>query len=223
MRFRDRSHAGRLLAAGLARYAKDPGLLVCALPRGGVVVAAAVAEALDAPLDFVIVRKLGVPGQPELAMGAIASAGVSVLSHALIAKLGISADEVEQVLAREQRELVRREVLYRGEAPAPQVRERTVILVDDGIATGATMRAAASLMCQQQPRRLVIAAPVASPSTCRQLQDQADEMVCVARPEHFFAIDEFYRDFLQVSDEVVRELLQRAECRIADRGKQSAA
>lgn len=223
MLFRDRSHAGRLLAVRLAQYANAPELLVCALPRGGVVVAAAVAEELNAPLDFVIVRKLGVPGQPELAMGAIASAGVSVLSHSLIAQLGITAGEIEQVLAREQHELMRREALYRGGAPAPQVRNRTVILVDDGIATGSTMRAAASLVRQQQPKRLVIAAPVASPSSCAALVDVADEIVCVVQPEHFFAIGEFYQDFLQVSDDEVRELLQRAAARMAHHGKWWAA
>ena len=223
MLFRDRSHAGHLLAGKLSRYADAPDLLVCALPRGGVVVAAAVAEALHAPLDFLIVRKLGVPGQPELAMGAIASAGVSVLSHSLIARLGIPADAVEQVLAREQRELARREALYRGEAPAPPVRGRTVVLVDDGIATGSTMRAAATLMRRQHPGRLVIAAPVASPSTCRELGDMADEIVYCAQPEPFYAIGEFYENFLQVSDGEVKELLQRASARIAHSGKWWAA
>jgi putative phosphoribosyl transferase len=223
MLFRNRSDAGRMLGSRLTGYANAPDVLVCALPRGGVVVAAAVAEALNAPLDFVIVRKLGVPGQPELAMGAIASAGVSVLSHSLIAQLGITRDEVDQVLAREQRELVRREALYRGAAPAPQVRDRTVILVDDGIATGSTVRAAASLMRQQQPKKLVIAAPVASPSTCRELADAADEIVCCARPEPFYAIGEFYQDFLQVSDDEVRELLQAGAARMANSGRWWAA
>jgi putative phosphoribosyl transferase len=217
MLFRNRSHAGRLLAGRLSQYANDPDLLVLALPRGGVVVGFPVADALNAPLDVVIVRKLGVPGHPELAMGAIASGGVRILSKQLINHLGISMQAVEAVTAREQRELARREALYRGAAPAPQIRGRTVLLVDDGIATGATMRAAAELVRQQEPERLVIAVPVAPPSTCAELAVQADEIVCLAQPESFFAIGEFYEDFQQVSDEEVRDLLQRAQERISRR------
>jgi putative phosphoribosyl transferase len=223
MLLRDRIHAGRLLADRLTRYAREPALLVLALPRGGVLVGFPVAEALNAPLDVVIVRKLGVPGQSELAMGAIASGGVCVLSHELIETLGIPSRAVEAVIAREEQELARREALYRGGAPAPQIRGRTIILVDDGIATGATIRAAAALVRRQQPGRLVIAAPVASPSTCAELADQADEIVCLARPEPFFAIGDFYEDFHQVSDEEVRDLLQRAAARIAQRGARSVA
>lgn len=215
MRFHDRNHAGRLLAHRLASYANQPNVLVCALPRGGVVVGAPVAEQLNAPLDVVIVRKLGVPGQPELAMGAIASGGVCVLTQGLIDELGISERAVQAVIAREEQELARREALYRGSAPPLEIRGRIVILVDDGIATGSTMRAAAELVRQQQPERLVIAAPVASPSTCAEMAGHADELVILARPEPFYAIGEFYEDFRQVSDEEVRELLQRAAARIA--------
>ncbi len=223
MLFHDRIHAGQLLANRLARYAKDPDILVCALPRGGVLVGFPVAEALNAPLDVVIVRKLGVPGEQELAMGAIATGGVCVLSQELIEVLGISTQAVEAVIAREQRELTRRETLYRGAAPPPQISGRTVILVDDGIATGATMRAAAAVIKQQQPKQLVIAVPVASSSSCAELEAQADEIVCVAKPEPFYAIGQFYEDFHQVSDEEVRDLLQRAARRIAPRGASTAA
>jgi len=221
--FHDRIHAGRLLADRLSRYAKDLDLLVCALPRGGVLVGYSVAEALNAPLDVVIVRKLGVPGENEVAMGAIATGGVCVLSQELIQGLGIPSRAVEAVIAREQRELARRETLYRGAAPPPQIRGRTVILVDDGIATGATMRAAAAVIKQQQPKQLVIAVPVAPPSSCVELEAQADEIVCVAQPESFFAIGQFYEDFHQVTDEEVRDLLQRAARRIALRGASIAA
>ncbi len=223
MLFRDRNHAGQLVAAQLRRYVNAPDLVVCALPRGGVVVGFQVAEALNAPLDVLIVRKLGVPGQEELAMGAIASGGIRVLQHDLIETLGISAQLVDAVTEEEQRELARREALYRGDAPALQFRGRTVILVDDGIATGATMWAGAAAVRQQQPKRLVIAVPVAPPSTSIELTTQADEIVCVARPESFFAIGGYYKDFHQVSDEEVRELLQRAAKRVASRGTSTAA
>ncbi len=223
MLFLDRIQAGRLLADRLSQYANDKGLLVCALPRGGVLVGFPVAEALNAPLDVVIVRKLGVPGQQEFAMGAIATGGICILSQEVIEGLGISNRAVEAVIAREQRELTRREVLYRGYAPAPQIRGRTVILVDDGIATGATMRAAAAVVRQQQPKRFVIAVPVASPSSCAELVAQTDEIVCLAQPESFLAIGQFYEDFHQVSDEEVRDLLQRAARRIAPRGASTVA
>jgi putative phosphoribosyl transferase len=222
MRFHDRVHAGRLLAKRLARFANKPNVLVCALPRGGVVVAAPVAEALDAPLDVVMVRKLGVPGQPELAMGAIASGGVRVLSYSLIDELGIPERAVEAVIAREEQELARREALYRGSAPPPQIPGQTVILVDDGIATGSTMRAAAALVRQQKPERLVIAIPVAPPATCAEMASHADEVVCVEEREPFYAIGEFYEEFRQVSDAEVRELLQRAAARIARKTRSAA-
>jgi putative phosphoribosyl transferase len=215
MRFRDRTHVGQLLAAKLWRYANAPDVMVCALPRGGVVVGYEVAEALNAPLDSLIVRKLGVPGQEELAMGAIASGGFRVLRQELIEALGISADEVAAVIDRETRELERREILYRRNTPPLRVRGRTVILVDNGIATGATTAAAAAAIRQQQPKWLVIAIPVAPLSACMELAAQADEVVCVIRPEEFFAIGEYYEDFHQVSDEEVIELLGLAAKRVA--------
>jgi putative phosphoribosyl transferase len=210
MLFRDRNHAGSLLAKELLRYARDPAVLVLALPRGGVLVASPVASALEAPLDVVIVRKLGMPGQEELALGAIGSGGVCVLSHDLIDMLGVSSRVIETIIAREEREVQRRERLYRGDAPVPQITGRTVILVDDGIATGASMKAAVAVVRHQNPGRIIVAAPVASPRTCAELQAQVDEVVCPYRPEDLMAIGAFYQDFHQVSDEEVRECLQRA-------------
>jgi putative phosphoribosyl transferase len=210
MIFPDRSQAGRLLAERLARYAGDPHVIVCALPRGGVLVGVPVAEALRAPLDVVVVRKLGVPMQPELAMGAIGSGGVRVLAHDLIQQLGISRAEIEAVIAREQRELERRETAFRGGAPPLDLRGRTVILVDDGIATGATMAAAAEWVRHQRPTRLVIAVPVAPPEICMGLNEKADEVVCVSRPAPFYATGQFYEDFHEVSDQEVRDLLRQA-------------
>jgi len=221
--FRDRHHAGRLLSARLRRYVNKPDLLVCALPRGGVVVGFRVAQVLNAPLDVLIVRKLGVPGMKEVAMGAIAPGGIRVLQHDLIDRLGISTQVIDELTAEEARELARRQALYRGDAPALEIRGRTVILVDDGIATGATMWAGAAAIRQQQPKRLVIAVPVAPPTILPELVAQADEIVCVARPTSFFAIGEFYGDFHQVSDEEVRELLRRAAKRIATRSTPAAA
>jgi putative phosphoribosyl transferase len=215
MIFRDRNHAGRLLATRLSRYAGVPGIIVCALPRGGVLVGVPVAEALRAPLDVIVVRKLGVPMQPELAMGAIGSGGVRVLADDLIERLGIAPDEVEAVTAREQREVERREAVFRGGAPPPHLCGRTVILVDDGIATGATMAAAAEWVRRQHPARLVIATPVAPPEICMDLNRKADEVVCVSRPEPFYATGQFYQDFHEVSDEEVREHLRQAAQRYA--------
>jgi putative phosphoribosyl transferase len=223
MLFHDRVHAGRLLAKELRNYANDPSVLVLALPRGGVLVGLPVANALAAPLDVVIVRKLGMPGQEELALGAIASGGVCVLSHELIDELGISSRVIETIVAREQRELQRREQLYRGNAPAAQVSGRTVILVDDGIATGASMKAAAAAVRHQRPGRLIVAAPVAAPRTCAELAEQVDEVVCPFRPEGLLAIGAFYEDFHQVSDEEVREALQRAAQRATGRSRPNVA
>jgi putative phosphoribosyl transferase len=210
MLFRDRFDAGRQLAALLAPYANAPKLLVLALPRGGVEVAFPVAVALHAPLRLCIVRKLGVPGHPEFAMGAIASGGIRVLSEQVISRLGISDSAVQATIAREEQELARREALYQGTAGLPQIEGQTVILIDDGIATGSTMRVAAAAVRQKGPKRLVIAAPVAAPSTLARLAPEADEIVCVSRPEDLEAISQFYEDFRQVSDEEVRELLERA-------------
>lgn len=217
MFFRDRTHAGQLLAAKLSRYADDPDLLICALPRGGVVVGFEVAEALNAPLDVLIVRKLGVPGQEELAMGAISSGGIRILRDDVLETCGVSPKLIEAVTAKEKRELERRERLYRGHAAPLQIQGRTVILVDDGIATGSTMLAAATAVRQKQPKRLVIAVPVAPPSACLELESQAEEFVCLAQPELFVALGYHYEDFRQVSDDEVRDLLQRAAKRVAGR------
>ncbi len=208
-RFRDRTEAGRLLATQLRAYANRPDVLVLALPRGGVPVAFEVARALHASLDVIIVRKLGVPGYEELALGAIASGGVRVLNDDVVRMLGISDEEINRVAAHEQQEVERREHLYRGDRPASEVAGRTVILVDDGIATGATMRAAVAAVRQQHPARIVIAVPVAAAATCEEFAGEVDELVCVLRPEVFFAVGFWYEHFSQTSDEEVRDLLAR--------------
>ena len=208
--FRDRRDAGRLLAARLAAYAKRPDVLVLALPRGGVPVAFEVAQALGAPLDVFLVRKLGVPGYEELAMGAVATGGVRVLNDAIVGGLGIPARVIDAVAAREQEELARRERLYRGDRPPPDVRGRTVILVDDGLATGATMQTAVKALRAQQPGRVVVAVPIASPETCDALSGEVDDIVCAVTPEPFYAVGAWYEDFSQTTDDEVRELLARS-------------
>ncbi len=209
-RFRDRYEAGRLLARGLARYRHDPRLLVLGLPRGGVPVAYEIAQALGAPLDVFIVRKLGVPGQEELAMGAIATGGVRVLNEDVVDYLSIPDDIVDEVAAREQRELERRMRLYRGNQPPPAIEGRTVILVDDGLATGATMRAAVAALRQQRPARLVVAVPTAAAETCAALRDAVDDILCAITPEPFDGVGRWYEDFGQTGDDEVRGLLARA-------------
>ena len=211
MRFRDRRHAGEVLAERLrADYAGTPGLLVLALPRGGVPVGFEVARALDGPLDVFVVRKLGVPGFEELAMGAIASGGVRVLNDAVLADLGIDDDAVARAVAAENAELTRRERAYRGDRGPVEVTGRTVILVDDGLATGSTMRAAAVAVRAQDPERLVVAVPVASERTCDEFRGDVDEIVCALTPEPFHAVGLWYEDFTPTSDEDVRELLAAA-------------
>ncbi|HUF34868.1 MAG TPA: phosphoribosyltransferase [Gemmatimonadales bacterium] len=208
--FRDRAQAGRRLADALKHYVGDPGLVVLALPRGGVEVGAEVARRLGAPLDVVLVRKLGVPGHEELAMGAIATGGVRILSEEVIATLGVSEREIAAVAAVEEGELARRERAYRGRRGPPAVEGRTVILVDDGLATGATMRAAAIVLRKLGPRRLIVAVPVAPAETCRTLRALVDEVVCLFTPEPFRSVGEWYDDFSQTSDEDVRRLLGTA-------------
>jgi putative phosphoribosyl transferase len=210
MIFRDRTDAGRQLAARLTRYADRADVLVLALPRGGVPVAYEVAKALNAPLDVFLVRKLGVPGHEELAMGAIASGGVRVLNEEIVNYLGIPDEVIDAVAAREQRELERRERAYRDDRPPPDVKDRVVILIDDGLATGSTMRAAAASLRLQKPRRIVVAVPVSSPETCDEFRSEVDEIVCAVTPEHFQGVGLWYEDFSQTSDEEVRELLKRA-------------
>ena len=210
MLFQDRTEAGQRLAEELTAYADRPDVLVLALPRGGVPVAFEVARALKAPLDVFLVRKLGVPGHEELAMGAIASGGVRVLSHQVVSALGIGEAQIESIAAEETRELERRERAYRGDRPPPDVRGRTVILVDDGLATGATMRAAIAALREQGPAEIVVAVPTAAASTCDELRSEVDEVVCAITPEPFYAVGLWYRDFSQTTDDEVRELLERA-------------
>ena len=208
--FRDRREAGRLLAAKLAGYANRQDVLVLALPRGGVPVAYEAARALNAPLDVFLVRKLGVPGHEELAMGAVAAGGVRVLNEDVVRSLGIPEYVIEEIAKQEQRELARRERLYRDDRPPPDIRGRIVILVDDGLATGATMHAAIEALRQQQPGRIVVAVPTASPQTCEELRAEVDDVICAITPEPFYAVGLWYQDFSQTTDEEVRDLLARS-------------
>jgi predicted phosphoribosyltransferase len=208
--FRDRTDAGKKLAQKLAKYAKRPDVVVLALPRGGVPVAYEVAKALNAPLDIFLVRKLGLPGHEELAMGAIASGGVTVLNRDVVQPLNIPEPVIRAVAAREQQELERREEAYRDNRPAPDLRGKTVILVDDGLATGASMAAAIAGLRAQNPARIVVAVPTAAPETCEQFESVADEIVCVETPQPFFGVGMWYRDFSQTSDDEVRHLLASA-------------
>ncbi len=210
MIFQDRPEAGRLLAQALKEYQGRPDVIVLALPRGGVPVAHEVAKALNAPLDIFLVRKLGVPGHEELAMGAIASGGARVINHDVVDQLNIPPAVIDSVARREQQELERREQLYRGGRPAPDIREKIVIVIDDGLATGSSMKVAVAALRQQQPARLVVAVPIAPPETCESLRNDADEVVCAATPEPFMAVGAWYRRFEQTTDEEVTELIQRA-------------
>lgn len=210
MIFDDRTHAGRVLAEHLTEYADDPGVIVLGLPRGGVPVAYEVATALSAPLDVLIVRKLGVPGHRELAMGAIASGGVRVVNDELVRTLGIGRDDIEETARVEQAELEQREERYRRGRPPPDLEGRTVIVVDDGIATGSTMQAALTGLRQLGPAKLVVATPIASDTACAQLRGFADEVVCASTPSPFRAVGQGYRRFGQTSDAEVEELLARA-------------
>jgi predicted phosphoribosyltransferase len=208
--FEDRSDAGRRLAELLRAYEGTPGLLVLALPRGGVPVAFEVARSLHAPLDIFLVRKLGVPGHEELAMGAIASGGTMVLNDDVIRMAGITPDMIERTAEREWRELERREECYRGARQRPSLRDATVILVDDGLATGSTMRAAAHALRQEGPAQVIIAVPVASPETCHAFREEVDNIICAVTPEPFYGVGAWYADFSQTSDDEVQTLLRRA-------------
>jgi predicted phosphoribosyltransferase len=212
--FRDRRDAGRELAP-LVRDVAGDDPLVLALPRGGVPVAFEVAEALDAPLDVFVVRKLGVPGHEELAMGAIAAGGDPVLYAPVLSSLDIDDATIERVVQRETAELRRRDEAYRGDEPAPDVAGRTVVVVDDGLATGSSMRAAVKALRQRHPARIIVAVPVASHSTCALLETEADDVVCAAFPQPFYAVGQGYVDFSQTSDDEVRTLLAEARRRRA--------
>jgi putative phosphoribosyl transferase len=207
MLFKDRVDAGRRLASRLSEYARRDDVVVLALPRGGVPVAAEIARELQAPFDVFLVRKLGVPSQPELAMGAIAEGGVEVLSDDVIRDLGITPGQVQQVAVRERMELDRRDTMYRQGRARPVIRGQTVIVVDDGLATGASMQAAVIALRQLQPARIVVAAPVGAMETCARLGRIADEVVCAETPEPFRAVGLWYEQFAQTSDEEVRRLL----------------
>jgi len=209
-RFRDRAHAGRVLARTLAHYAGRDDVVVLALPRGGVPVAAELARALGAPLDILPVRKLGVPGHEELAMGAIAPGGVLVLDDRLVRGLGIPESVIEGTVAGELRELGRRQAAYRDGRPPLDLEGKTAILVDDGLATGATMRAAALAVRKHNPARVIVAVPVAAAETCDEFRADVDEIVCALTPSPFHAVGLWYEDFSQTSDEEVRELLRQS-------------
>jgi putative phosphoribosyl transferase len=208
--FIDRRHAGRVLAARLTKYAGRDDVIVLGLPRGGVPVAYEVASALSAPMDVFLVRKLGTPGHRELAMGAIASGGVRVLNEDVVHWYGISEPAIELIAREEQEELERRERAYRDDRPAPELTNKTVILIDDGLATGSTMRAAAQAVRAHRPARVVIAVPVGAPQTCADLAAVADEVMCARMPEPFSAVGQWYLNFDQTDDDEVRELLQKS-------------
>jgi len=208
--FRDRIEAGQVLARHLESYKTRSDVLVLGLPRGGVPVAYEVARELNAPLDVFIVRKLGVPGHEELGMGAIATGGIRIVHEGIIRELRISPQTVDLVTANERNELERRERLYRGDRPAPFVKDCIVIVVDDGLATGSTMKAAVAALRQQQPARIIVAVPTAPAETCAELRTTADDIVCPLTPEPFYAVGGSYADFRQTTDEEVRELIRRA-------------
>jgi predicted phosphoribosyltransferase len=214
-RFADRADAGRRLAAALPEYRGRADVLVLALPRGGVPVAFELAHALEAPLDVFIVRKLGVPGHEELAMGALASGGARLLDNTILRQLRITDHDIRRVTEAEQRELERRERLYRGDRPPPDIAGRTIILVDDGLATGASMRVAVAALRQEHPARIVVAVPIAPPETCDVLRRETDGVVCAMTPEPFYAVGLWYEDFTQTTDEEVRDLLERARRELA--------
>ncbi|MGB8476536.1 MAG: phosphoribosyltransferase [Candidatus Acidiferrum sp.] len=223
MIFKNREDAGRKLAARLGKYANRDDVTVLGVPRGGIPVAFEVAMALKLPLDVFVLRKLGVPGHEELAFGAIGSGGVRVLNPSVVQQLGISDAEIALVTGAEKQELERREVLYRGKRPPLDLHRRTVILVDDGIATGASLTAGIHALKQMHPAAIVVAAPVAPPETCARLRREVDEVVCVEMPEPFYGVGRFYDDFSQVPDEEVNELLDRAWRNIVEQEYHNAA
>jgi len=216
-RFLNRTDAGRQLAAELTRYGARSDVLVLGLPRGGVPVAFEIAMAIDAPLDVFVVRKLGLPGHEEFGIGAIASGGVRVVDESVLRAYGVDAEMLNQITERERRELRRREHVYRDDRPFPSVADRVVILVDDGLATGSTMRAAVAALRAENPREIVVAVPVGAPETCAAMARLADEVVCLATPEPFYAVGLWYEDFEQTDDDEVHDLLERAAARAMPR------
>lgn len=211
MLFKNRTIAGQMLTRELADYANTTDVIVLALPRGGVPVGFEVAQGLNAPLDVLVVRKLGVPEQEELAMGAIASGGVRIINEYIINLVKVSEETIARVAAQEERELERRELLYRGHRPDPDLEGRIVILVDDGLATGATMWAAVASVRRQHPAKIVIAVPVGAAATCKELQTAVNQVVCLATPDPFYGVGLWYEEFTQTTDEQVRDLLFQAE------------
>lgn len=209
-RFRNREEAGRLLADRLKHYANRSDVVVLALPRGGVPVGFEIASALHVPLDVFVVRKLGVPGHEELAMGAIASGGVRVLNDDVVEALRLSGGVIERAAQKEEQELQRRERTYRDNRPFPRLKNRVVILVDDGLATGSSMRAAAQALRRHEPARIIVAVPAAAPETCEAFKAEVDEIICAITPEPFYAVGLWYEQFPQTSDEEVRDLLARS-------------
>jgi len=210
MVFRDRTHAGQLLAGTLMKYAGRDDVVVLGLPRGGVPVAFEVATRLHAPLDVIVVRKLGVPGWEELAMGAIASGGVRVINHEVVRAAAISQDAIEASAAAQLKELHRRELAYRGHTGTPEIEHKVVILVDDGIATGSTIRAAVQALRQQKPKQLIIAVPTAAAESCAMLKPMVDEFIALVVPDEFHAVGQWYESFSQTTDAEVTRLLARA-------------
>jgi predicted phosphoribosyltransferase len=209
-RFEDRFDAGRFLARQLQHHAGNPNVVVLALPRGGVPVAFEIARAIDAPLDVFVVRKLGAPGYEELAMGAIATGGVRVFNEEVIQHLGVSQSWIDATIREQEEELERREQAYRGDRPAAELRDRAVILVDDGLATGASMRAAVRALRLRNPSGITVAVPIGSRDTCDQFRSEVEEVVCGRSPEPFHAVGAWYHDFTQTTDDEVRQLLDRA-------------
>ena len=217
-RFQNRTEAGRRLAAALVRYAGRNDVLVLGLPRGGVPVAFEIASSLDAPLDVFIVRKLGLPGHEEFGIGAIASGGMRIVDESVLRAYGVDADTLDQITTRELRELGRREQLYRDGRPFPAIENRIVILVDDGLATGSTMRAAVAALREKRPREIVVAVPVGARETCAAMAALADEIVCLETPDPFYAVGLWYMNFEQTEDEEVHDLLERAAAKTVPRG-----